>query len=87
MPKAFMPCYYSILSTTTLLECTLLVNLPIQYCCQFQLGTVRVLSCGHYFLFYTGSQQNFRLKTRHIRGIMKTEFSKPFILEPTVVLV
>jgi hypothetical protein len=71
----------------TLLECTLIINLPIQYCCQFQLGAVCVLSCGHYFLFYTGSQQNFRLKKRHSWGIMKTEFSKPFILELTVVLV
>ena len=33
-----------------LLECSLLINLPIQYCCQFQLVSVFVLSCGHYLL-------------------------------------
>ena len=36
--------------TATLLGCTLLINLPIQYSCQFQLLTVHVLSGGHYLL-------------------------------------
>ena len=59
-------------------ECTLLIHLLIQYCCQFQLVTVHVLSFGHYLLLadisLICSQQNVRLKTRRI---MKTEFSKP----------
>ena len=61
------------------------ILLPISACISICSIMWSLLAVGS--RIYKGSQQNFSLEARHIRGNMNTEFSKSFSLEPTVVLV